>query len=631
MPSEKQDKTKNSRLTNANRRQANKSAKNEYKQEKTSTRKFKKANKETFKQQAKQMNIEIDKINQIIKKQGYYDGPEMTDHYEKRIKKVNYKQLMKQNENVLIKPHNPINKVPLFVRLHLFFQRIKEKILNFFANLTNRQTKYSQSDFNHNAMPNPTAGLKTENIDENNIEKSSPTIQLGDNSEIFQQQSRKNIDINKEFQHWLTENKINNIAPSEVVFDFIKSAISEGFIADEKGVSDILTYAFENACEYDAEQNKLTMFFSVKEPKGIAAFSVDGTGNISCPTNFIYKEQEYTNVVNDNTVSKIPPKVQFIADSLENTSDLLYNMVNETQYSRTSLEQVREYVDKTELTQYIPYIEAVENTLNDQNAIKALNEFIVKTSFIEGLSPKETIDLAFIKPALAMAQMANPSQYKEIFPFVENNIIKGYSLDTSFKLGELLLRKDEDGKLLQSQENREKITSHIEGLEKAGFDSKDIINIVSLYNEKQNPEVIALSIGTINYELANGIQTADISLSSDFSEINIEEITSKITEEMSTFMYDDIQNDIENETLKTMINVYIHTLSPQTLNEVANNLDESIRGPFKKIAGLQQDISDIVLNDNEHSMANNNTEFENYSGDNNFTIETDSPEEDITI
>jgi hypothetical protein len=602
-------------LNRSNRNNANSKATEHYKEKKSNARTMKKAKIQTYKAQAQVKNEEIKEINKIIKKQGYYVGPTISDYSEKKLKKISYKQLMKENELKIEEPKIPIAKVPFLVKLRLFFGKIGNSILNFFVNLPSRRI-YSPTTNMSSTTPNPTAGLNQKGIKD--IE---PEMQMVDKLEIFEQQSRQRIDINKEFQHWQTEHKINNIAPSDMLFDFIKSAILEGFITDEKGVTDIFSYAFENVCEYNAEKDNLTMFFSTKQPQGIAAFSVDNTGKISCPTNFMYKGKEYTNVVKDINTAKIPIKVQTIADNLKKNPELLYSLVNETQYSQTNLEQVRTFVNKTGLSEYLPHIDAVEQKFNDKNAIKALNQFVVKASFLEGLSPRDVMDLAFIGPSIHMANMMNPSQYKEIYPFVENTLIKGYTVNEAFRFGELLKIRTEEGKTLQSPENREKIMNHIENLEKLGFNYENIVDIVSIYNEEKNPELMSLNIAFINYEISNGKTINELTA---ITEMNTKGIADKITEEMNCYTNSDIQDDIKNNTQKTMISVYIQTLTPETLEEVTNHLDDNTREIFVKLANPEQDISDIVLNGNKNNGYEGCSQDEPEPNESQSTIDTDS-------
>lgn len=638
------------------RRNINGFAKQEYENERETAKAYKKVNKETLKQQAKLINADIDKINRIIKEKGYYDGPD-GEHFEKRQKHITYKQLLQQEQRKLVKPHKPIGKISLFVRLKFRLAKLKEKIANFFVNLGNRRNIYSQESIGASFAPDPTAGLGTNRSEENvNDPLSQQTSQEKSKTGPAQEEQnsisqmfplRRNIDINKEYQDWLTENQINNVPPSELVFDYMKSTVEEGYMTDEQSVSDILSYALESPCEYNAEDNSIMMFFAVKDSEGVAAFSINENGEISFPEKFVFRGEELENAASEEIVKKMPNKVEMMVKALKENPELLNKLTTEHDYSKTDLTQVREFVEKgmpnlteTQAEKYEEAIQAVENAFPDKNTKQILNKLIVDATKMNYFaSPEVIFDIAFIRPAKMIKETGCPEAAKTLFPVVLDKMIKGYSADDAFDLAKNLVSETyyltsptpTRATQVRPPEQINAILSHIEGLEKQGIGASDIINITSKYRDCVDTESLAIQMGIVGYELANGTSIKKIGNSLSSISIDPQSIASTIICDMADYTPEEIKEQITNANFKTMSSVYINALSEEHLKEVAEELPASIRGEFEKISGLQHDLGDYVLDDASNS--DNWTHADSFDKeplpDNSATIESDTVDNDL--
>ena len=567
--------------------------------------------KETYERLAEQENRRREEINQKIKEQGYYNDSN-GEHYEIPLKKVNADYFAQQEAQLKVTP-SKYRGLGLLNRLDIAIIKTSNKVLNAFANKSTKDPNDMKIQ-NHAIPTNPFS--ETPRAD---VSYQSDIIMQSDNkmtlsNDIYKEDEKVGIaDAKREFQIWLNRNREFRTDPRELVFDYMKAATLQGLITDEKGISDILSYAIDNKCEYHRETDSVIMYFKMKNGE-VGTIGIDSNGGIFTPETVVANK---TRVPNPLTMEKIkdkmPEKVSFLASQIQESKNVLKQFSNETGFAKDSLQQVREYLNSKGDNSYEQHVQKIEETFVDRNAIGALNEFITRVSFMGQIQDVNTaMNVAVLRPAMAMNQMANPGQYTSIFNEAHDQLIKGVPINDAFAIAETMLVKKDNELVIVSRETQELIADHINELQKHGISAKDVIGIINSYNQS-TPEMAQINKQLISFELANGTPIKDVIATTREIDINVEKIAETIEGELGVLSAPTVIEDARNNKQNTVTSIYLANLKPQDVLLVAEKLSEGyIKETFMVAAGLAKEefIPEENSIDNNNYNNNENTIFE---------------------
>jgi hypothetical protein len=369
----------------------------------------------------------------------------------------------------------------------------------------------------------------------------------------------------------------------------MKAATLQNMITNEKGISDILTYSLENKCEYHAETGDTLMYFQLKDG-GIGVIGVNDKGEIFTPENVIVNNEKTTNPITmENLEGKMPEKITFLSEQIKESPNLLNQFTNEDGFSRESLQQVREYLEKQGVDTYDKHIEAVEANFVDRNAIKSFNEFVTRASFMGNLSKTDdVIVFGLIKPAQRMAQMANPGQYGPVFNQACDQLIKGLSQDEAIMVAETLLVKKQDELTIVPRETQQILVARIDELQRHGMAAPEVVGLIQSYNES-TPQMASINKQLIDLEMKSGASLNDIMQTKRDFDINVENIAKTIASEINSKSQEMLSDDIKNNTGLTVTGIYLSNLNQENVLLVAQQMPEGeVRDSFMIIAGLKE-------------------------------------------
>lgn len=544
--------------------------------------------KETYERMAEQENRKREEINKIIKKQGYYNGPN-GEHYELKLKKVNADYFAKQQGSTKVRPTR-IKRTKLLNKLDALINKIFNKIANFFANRPDKNSPEVSQPSGFVESGDVFAGTKKKDISYNSdVIVQSNNMTLGNN--IYQQEEKPGIaDAKREFQLWMNRNREYKADPRDLVFDYMKAATLQGLVTDEKGITDILSYAMDNKCEYEQNSDTVLMYFQMKNGD-IGAIGIDAKGNIFVPETINQEEKNVPNPITAEKMGdKIPEKVLFMSEQIKNSQNLLRQFSNENGFSKDSLQQVREYLDSKNNSTYEKHLQEIESKFVDRNAIAAINEFITRVAFIGQIQDVNTaMNVAVIRPSMVMNQMANPGQYTGVFNQAYDQLAKGMSIDDAFAVAETMLIPKDNELVIVSRETQELIAEHIDELQKHGASAKDVIGVITSYNQS-SIEMAQINKQLISFELANGSTIQDVISTPRDTEVNIESIAERVNAEMSKASAETVIDDARNNTQSTITGIYLSNLKQQDILLVAEKLPEGyVREGFMVAAGLMKE------------------------------------------
>ena len=552
---------------------------------------------------AAQENRRREEINKIIKEQGYYNGPN-GEHYEKKLKKVKAKDIAAQNRTKIVKP-TKTSKMGLLNRLAIAIARGISNIKNFFANLFQRKPEAPEYD-GVVANGNPLAGMN-----KSITQKEDPVTAFDRDAmqlakDLYRPEEKTDIvNAKKEMQYWMNRQKINDKAPRDVVFDFMKAATLQSMVTDEKGMSEILTYAMENKCEYQSEKGNTLMYFQLQDGQ-VGVIGVSKQGNIFVPADVVIGNTSTQNPITvEKLDGKMPEKVVFLAEQIKQSPNLLQQFTNEDGFSRDSLQQVREYLENKGVNSYDQHLAVVEQNFVDRNAIRAFNEFVTRASYMGNLEkPDDVIAFGLIKPAQTMSQMSNPGQYSPVFEQACDQLIKGLSQEEAMKVAETLLVKKGEELAIVPRETQEILVAHIDELQRHGIAAPEVVSIIQSYNQS-TPQMAEINKQLISLDLRSGVSIQDMLKTPRETEVNIAAIANHITNEISTKSRDTIADDVRNGGNSTISGIYLANLKQSDVLLVAQQMPEGdTRDSFMVIAGLSNDERTV---DNNEIADNNST------------------------
>jgi hypothetical protein len=571
--------------------------------------------KETYERLAEQENRKREEINKTIKEQGYYNGPN-GEHYEVKLKKVNADYFAKQKASMKVRPTFFFG-AGLLNRIDVFINTMMNRVATFFANLFTRgKAQNEQIPSEYSEAPNAFSGTKKMDISyDDTIVSKDKSINLV--NELYQQNEKSGIsNAKREFQLWMNSNREYTTNPRDMVFDYMKAATLQGIITDEKGITDALTYAFENKCEYSQENDTVLMYFQMKNGE-IGAIGVNGKGEIFTPETVVVDGNKIQNPITmEKMGDKIPEKVAFMSEQIKESQGLLRQFSNEVGFSKDSLQQVREYLERNDNHDYDEHLKKIEETLVDRNAIGAINEFITKVDFRGEINDVNTVmNVSVLRPMMMMNQMANPGQYSPVFNQAYDQLTKGLSIDNAFAVAETMLVNKDNELTIVPRETQKLITLHIDELQAKGIPAKDVIGIVQSYNES-SIEMAQINKQLIDFEISNGASAKDVIATKREMEINIEKIAESIEKEMTKLDANTVIEDARNNAQNTITGIYLANLKQQEVLLVAEKLPEGyIREGFMVAAGLSQ----------EEFIPENNTVDE----ENRDAVYEDGPDHDL--
>lgn len=559
------------------------------------SRKVQKARKETYDRMAAQENEHRKDINKIIKEQGYYNGPN-GEHYEKKLKMIDGDYYAKQNNTKILRP-SKTTQLGLLNRIEIAIANMISKIRNSIVNMFERGPREPEYDVAVR-RGNPMAGVQF--VPQNSPNIVQPELDTDDkvSNNIYKSEEKSDvINAKKEFQYWMNRNRINDKAPRDIVFDFMKAATLQNLVTDEKGISDILTYAMENKCEYHPESGETLMYFQLKN--GVGVIGVDDKGNIFTPeTVTINNESTKNPITMESLADKMPEKVSFLSEQIKQSPNLLQQFTNKDGFSRTDLQQVKEYLDKQGVDTYNEHITAIENKFVDRNAIRAFNEFVTRASFMGTLQrPDDVINFALIKPAQTMSNMANPAQYSPIFSQACDQLVKGLSQNEAIAVAETLLLKKNDELTIAPQEVQKVLVAHIDELQKHGIAAPEVIGIIQSYNAS-SPTMAEINKQLITMEMDTGKSIKDIIATKRDTDVDIASIAAQIGKEIENKTHDAIVEDVNKNGNHTVTGIYLSNLRREDVLLVAQQMPEGDkRDTFMIAAGLKSE--ERISNNNE--------------------------------
>ena len=495
--------------------------------------------------------------------------------------KPNLNKIINELTPQLEKPQKPVQynsnrtqQMPHFKKPP-FLKRIWSKIKSFFRKIFNRQEPTDKTK-----TPDPFETVK-KNVpsQEHKIqEDKTPEITFDKNRDSIdkelnnvKEKQQRNNNLTRDFEDWLTDTKQNTVSPYELVFNYLQNNINKNITPNTTQISELLSYAFSTECTYNPKTNEVTMEFFDDKNNQVSA-TINEKGNISF-----------------NTHTQITPEpLKFLSNKMKENENLLSTILPKEELSQDSLKQVRDYIEKTEQTQFLPLVDKIEKEYADKNVFGSFNKWIEQTQSMKTLSsPEQVLNFALKNPERIMSQMKNPADFEILMPIAKDLYNKTYNIDGAFKLTEALNVKAKKGKKPHPYLNRFMILKNINQLMAKGLDVNSVSDIVNSYKNTLDSNALKFNIALQNYNLSQGVPIAEMTKTHLPHKIDLQkiadELCSKTISQSKIDFYRNSLSDIDLQEIKKLIpkdkdNPIKDSTAPQNTK---NNKDNSTKSNDK--------------------------------------------------
>ena len=569
-------------------------------------------------------------INAAIEKDGFY----IDENGQIYMQKQKTKRVKLKKEDIQIERHPMIKRHALTLgfsfRVSMWLTSIKQFFVNLFSRKGNEPTRQSDNLENvsedKRVMPE---GLK-QTPKENNeprttFEHFDIPIDIDKNFEDLERINMNNSfavsdgDITYGFQEWLDKNQtnkdidFNNITP--LVFEYLKVAAITGYFLSESSISKILSYATKRECEFNEQENSITVFMKAKNKT--AAVTIGQDGNLTYPKTFNYHGDTIENICNSENIAKVPSYVEQLAASFSNNPGLFITLLKQDKYPTDSLECVKDYIkENEEIKKYAVAIDEFEKSgqITDRNAIKQLNFFVKDLSCL-GMSPETVMECAFMRPAMDMMKMENPSQYISVYNCAKNFLLSGYAPSDAFGIASTLFAQDGEKYRVVSPEVKKIVSQEMQRFMSYGIDTQTSIELVKSFNSSRELDVVKLNATMIEMEVKNDVPSQDILNKDRIEEYNADKIAGIIASEFAKIPTEDILEMVQSDK-PLMTTAVFKVLDNQKIDEISKHLPVEIQEDFSSLRGMttkefRENIGNVVLSEEPYEVQNDEPQNDN--------------------